>query len=97
MDADGKRIKTDILCRRYIHESLDRYNIVIPDEIIGVIFMFWLIDICDEWDQSLCHKLVDIDGAVFKIKQGFWRQKMDFIVLQHLVLILLRMECLNGE
>lgn len=67
-DSNGGRIQTDILVCGYIDNAMKEYNIEIPDEIIGLCFLFWLIKICDDWDQSLCDMdYFDIDGPCAKL------------------------------
>ena len=67
VDAEGERIIADVLIAGFTHETSKSYGIVIPDEIIGVIFMFWFIDVCDEWDKSLNGGSVTIDGQCAKV------------------------------
>lgn len=69
VDAKGKRVVSDILITGYIHEAANSNNMVIPTEIIGLILAFWFIDICDKWDESLCHKAVHIDGSCVKLQE----------------------------
>ena len=65
---DGQRIKTDILVSGFIRDVMNEHIIEIPDEIIGLCFLFWFIDVCDEWDISLCDKKwVDINDSSFKL------------------------------
>lgn len=66
VDAFGKRILDDILVSGFTHEVDQRYNLTIPDEIISIIFMFWLINVCDEWDQSLTDGAIHFDGQCAK-------------------------------
>ena len=54
IDAEGQRITNDILIVGFIHETARKYYITIPNEIIGIIFRFCFIDVCDESDKSLC-------------------------------------------
>ena len=71
-DSNGKRIKTDILVFGYIRNVMNEYRIEIPDEIIRVCFLFWFMNVCDEWDKSLCHsQYVDIDESCAKLNDGY--------------------------
>ena len=69
VDSDGNRIMTDILVSGYIHDHETEYEVIIPQEIVGVTFMFWLIQFCDFWDHSLCHEVADINGQHVKLKE----------------------------
>ena len=62
VDSESQRLVTDVLIAGYTHETVKLYGITMPDEIIGVIFTFWFLDDCDEWDKSLFHESVNIDG-----------------------------------
>ena len=62
MASFAGRIQTDILVCGYVKHIMNIYQIQIPDEIIGLCFLFWLIKPCDEWDSSLCHKSISING-----------------------------------
>ena len=63
VDSNGQRIKTNILVSGFIKNIMNEHKLDIPDDIIGVCFLFWLIKTCDAWDQSLCHESVNIDGS----------------------------------
>lgn len=66
--VDGSdNVTTEILVAGYTRETIETFKIVMPNEIIGVIFMFWFIDIGDEWDQSLSHEAVTIVGQCAKL------------------------------
>ena len=68
VDSHGKRIKTDILVCGYVRDMMNEYKLEIPDEIIGLCFLFWFIKVCDQWDESLCDtELTDIDGSCCKL------------------------------
>ena len=69
-DANGNRIQTDVLVSGYIREFTNECNSDIPSDIIKLCFLFWFIDVCDEWDKSLCHQLVDINGGCFKLSDN---------------------------
>ena len=72
VDSKGQRLVTDVLIAGFTHRASKLYGMTIPNEIIAVIFMFWFIDICDEWDESLCHESVNIAGQCAKMtKNGF--------------------------
>ena len=62
VDAKGDRILTDILVAGFVHEGSMNHKLTIPNEMIGIIFMYWLITVCDEWDDSISHESVNIDG-----------------------------------
>ena len=67
VDSKGQRLMTDVLIAGFTHRASKLYGISIPNEIIGVIFMFWFIDVCDEWDESLSGEPVTIDGQCAKM------------------------------
>ena len=68
VDSNGRRIKTDILVMGYIRDIMDQNKLDIPDEIIALCFLFWFINVCDEWDKTLCHEeYVDIEGSCARI------------------------------
>ena len=72
VDAEGQRIKTDILVSGYIRHNINQYGIQIPDELIGLFFLLWFIDVCDNWDELSCHQtLVDIDGACVQLNENY--------------------------
>ena len=74
LDSDGKMIKTDILVSGYVRNAMNEYNykVEIPEEIISLVFLFWFIQICDEWDGSLSHdRFVEIDGSTAKVRNRF--------------------------
>ena len=66
VDAEGKRIKTDILVSSYIRENGKKCELLIPDDINKICFEFWLIKICDEWDKKYIYSGVTIDGDIAK-------------------------------
>ena len=67
VDSNGQRIKTDILVCGYVRNIMDEYKIEIPDEIIGLCFLFWFIQVCDEWDEALYdEERIEIDGLCGK-------------------------------
>ena len=57
----GQRISSDILVSAFTHQVIQKYDISIPSDIIGIIFMFWFIDVCDEWDEYSSSKSVKMD------------------------------------
>ena len=64
VDADGKRINTDILISGYIRNISNRFKLLIPIDIIQICFQYWLITICDEWDKKLSSDKVAGDGQI---------------------------------
>ena len=66
VDCEGKRIETDILVAGYINEHMNQYELQIPDDIIGICFLFWFIKVCDEWDREHLPGAVKIDGQTVK-------------------------------
>ena len=67
-DTNNNAIKTDILVSGYIRQL---FNIaMIPSEILHLCFLFWFIDICDQWDKSLIDEYAEIDGSRFKMKEN---------------------------
>ena len=67
VDSRGQRIVSDVLIAGFTHEASKLYGMTIPNEVIGVIFIFWFIDVCDEWDKSLSHESVNIVGQCAKM------------------------------
>ena len=49
VDADGKRIKTDILVSGWIRDFGKLTQLLIPNDVTKICFMYWLIKCCDEW------------------------------------------------
>ena len=74
-DHAGNRVTTDILVSGYIREFVDKFRTGIPNEIIKLCFSFWLIDVCDEWDKSLCHKFAEINESVFTLVDDYTQGK----------------------
>ena len=77
-DANGDRIKTDILVEGYVRHVANGFNMDIPDDIIKLCFLFWLVTVCDEWDKSMkhpSHEAMKIDGDIFRWKDGYERGK----------------------
>ena len=68
VNAENERVITDILVVGYTLQETEKYAISIPNEIIGIIFLFWFIDVCDEWDKSLCSEYANINGQCVKFK-----------------------------
>ena len=66
VDAEGKRIKTDILVSGYIKKIATNCALLIPVEINKICFDFWFIQICDEWDDQYLSEGVIIDGEIVK-------------------------------
>ena len=71
VDANGQRIKTDILVAGFIKDAMSEHKLEIPDEIIGLCFLFCFIKVCDQWDRSLCHETIEIDGECATISDQF--------------------------
>ena len=77
-DANGDRIKTDILVAGYVRHGANEFHMDIPDDIIKLCFLFWLLTVCDEWDKSMkhpSHEAMKIDGDIFRWKDGYERGK----------------------
>lgn len=71
-DSNGERIKTDILVFGYIRNVMNECKIEIPDEIVRVCFLFWFMNVCDQWDKALCHHgYVDIDESCAKLNDEY--------------------------
>ena len=68
VDKDGNRIITDILVCGYSRQASDEYNMTIPNEIIRLCFIFWFIEVCDEWSKELSYSGYKIDGANAKLE-----------------------------
>ena len=74
VDHNGNRIKTDILTGGYLREEIEeKLKISIPPEIKHLCFVFWFINICDEWDDTVYKKnILKIDGqTITTIESGF--------------------------
>lgn len=61
VDKNGSSITTDILVSGHVRNCMKEYAFDIPDEIIGILFIFWFIPFCDEWERSLIDERVKID------------------------------------
>ena len=70
VDSNGKRIKTDILVCGYIRHIMNNHKLQVPDEITGLCYLFWLIQVCDVWDKSLCSVNVEIAGSCARLSDG---------------------------
>ena len=70
VDSKGDRIKTDILICGYIRKFVGQYLIHVPKEITRIIFLFWFVKVCDEWDRSLCPQSVIINGSSVKLNKN---------------------------
>ncbi len=65
------RIVTDILVSGYVHQIMDELKLSIPNEIIGLVFSFWFIDVCDTWSKSFSCSLFDIDDdEILKVNKS---------------------------
>ena len=72
VDAEGQRIKTDILVAGYIKMVTKEYKLLIPNDIIRICFVHWLIKVCDSWDTHYIADTIEIDGQIVKVKEkGF--------------------------
>ena len=66
--ADGKRIKTDVLVAGYIRNLSKKYEFLIPGDINGICFKYWLITVCDEWDKELSSDRAEINNQTITSK-----------------------------
>ena len=66
VDANGQRIKTDILVSGYMRQFDEKHKLFIPIDINKVCFQYWLIPVCDEWDRKLSFNNIHIDGQIMK-------------------------------
>ena len=66
VDAGGKRIKTNILVSGYVREGGEEYKLLIPADVNCICFAFWLIKVCDEWDEELSGNNIKFDGQIAK-------------------------------
>ena len=62
VDAEGKRIETDILVAGYVRDCGKKCELLIPEDINKICFAFWFINITDEWDQKYLADSVEITG-----------------------------------
>ena len=67
VDANGNRIKTDVLVSGYLRRCGNEFQLLIPDDITNVCFIFWFISVCDEWDKSMSHSLCIINNESIKL------------------------------
>ena len=65
-DSNGHRVKTDIVVTGFIRKVSKEIPMEIPNDIIHLCFLFWLIDICDEWDKSISDENLVIEGGIVK-------------------------------
>ena len=75
VDSEGKRIKTDILVSGYVRNMGKNYELLIPEPIKDMCFLFWLIKVCDEWDKESSSKGIKIDGQIV-VKTGSTTQSI---------------------
>ena len=68
VDAEGKRIETDILVTGYIRDSSKEYKILIPEDISKICFVFWFITVTDEWDRQYLAEGVEINEQTAHLK-----------------------------
>ena len=71
VDSEGKRIKTDILVCGFIREGGTQCELLIPDDINTICFLFWFIKVCDEWDKKYLADGVEINGQMMKAPDTF--------------------------
>ena len=72
VDSNGDRIKTDILACGYVRQEIENvYKIMIPSEIKQLCFVYWFINICDEWDKTLMDG-IDCDKQIVKSTDGHY-------------------------
>ena len=62
VDSKGNRIKTDVLVAGYIRSFGKEHKLLIPEPINDICFLFWFINICDEWDKESSGDDIKIDG-----------------------------------
>ena len=70
VDCNGKRIKTDILVSGYFRNSGKRYKVLIPEDIKGICFMYWLLNPCDKWDRKFSSKRIKIEEEIGRCKKA---------------------------
>ena len=82
VDHNGNRIRTDILICGYLREEIeDKLKILIPSEIQKLCFVYWFIDICDEWDiASHTKKKIAVDKQTITTIERGYCSMMDVIV-----------------
>ena len=78
VDGEGKRIKTDILVSGGIRDIAKEYKLLIPHDINGICFDYWLIKECDHWDKSRLAVNAVIDGQIVKLSSIGARQASTF-------------------
>ena len=70
VNANGKRIKTDILVVGWVREFSISNKLIIPKDITNTCFVFWLLKVCDEWDKyySTAHYRFSNDSVSLQVK-----------------------------
>ena len=74
VDCNGNRVKTDVLTDGYIRGEIEnKLKLSIPSEIKHLCFVFWFINICDEWDHTLYTKksIIIDEQTVTTIQRGY--------------------------
>ena len=64
VNSNGKRIKTDILVVGWLRRFSKIMKLLIPDAITQMCFDYWLITICDEWDENYCSEYTTIKNEI---------------------------------
>ena len=72
-DASGKRIESDILVIGYIRQLIENlHKMNVPNDIKLLCFKYWLINICDEWNEEYFPKdKAQIIGQVLKVISNY--------------------------
>ena len=68
VDSKGKRIKTDILVSGWIRNIAKQNKLLIPQDINGICFEYWLLKECDHWDKSRLAINTEIDEQIVKLR-----------------------------
>ena len=75
VDNEGNRIRTDILTSGYIRQEIEeKLELLIPSDIKQLCFVYWFINVCDEWDIKYTNDKYQVNGQclkLFKSGDGF--------------------------
>ena len=70
MNAEGKKIESNILSAGYIRNIEDESELSLPIEIKALCFKFWFIKECDEWDETITNDKYEINEQSLKLARG---------------------------
>ena len=76
VDSHRKRIKTDVLVSGYIRNTARDHGLLIPDGINTICFEYWIVRVCDVWDQEFSSKLIKIKEDKVRAGDCVWPQSI---------------------